>query len=174
MKGWPREYLYAYAPIVGIFAMSRCAAVMRCRGSLISVLSLGREVDSIIRDLVDMAIKMTREEALQRVQTRAEDAAEERVLDLLLPPARGANEKEADEGAGRQRLRKLLREGNLDDKEVEVEVAPPNVGIEIMAPPAICRTGERRSLFRCLARYRSSASHWRNGFAEILWSLMQR
>ena len=73
---------------------------------------VGREVDSIIRDLVDMAIKMTREEALQRVQTRAEDAAEERVLDLLLPPARGANEREADEGAGRQRLRKLLREGN--------------------------------------------------------------
>ena len=98
---------------------------------------VGREVDSIIRDLVDMAIKMTREEALQCVQTRAEDAAEERVLDLLLPPARGANEKEADEGAGRQRLRKLLREGNLDDKEVEVEVAPPNVGIEIMAPPGM-------------------------------------
>ena len=98
---------------------------------------VGREVDSIIRDLVDMAIKMTREEALQRVQTRAEDAAEERVLDQLLPPARGANEKEADEGAGRQRLRKLLREGNLDDKEVEVEVAPPNVGIEIMAPPGM-------------------------------------
>ena len=98
---------------------------------------VGREVDSIIRDLVDMAIKMTREEALQRVQTRAEDAAEERVLDLLLPPARGANEKEADEGAGRQRLRKLLREGNLDDKEVEVEMAPPNVGIEIMAPPGM-------------------------------------
>ena len=98
---------------------------------------VGREVDSIIRDLVDMAIKMTREEALQRVQTRAEDAAEERVLDLLLPPARSANEKEADEGAGRQRLRKLLREGNLDDKEVEVEVAPPNVGIEIMAPPGM-------------------------------------
>ena len=98
---------------------------------------VGREVDSIIRDLVDMAIKMTREEALQRVQTRAEDAAEERVLDLLLPPARGANEKEADEGAGRQRLRKLLREGKLDDNEVEVEVAPPNVGIEIMAPPGM-------------------------------------
>ena len=98
---------------------------------------VGREVDSIIRDLVDMAIKMTREEALQRVQTRAEDAAEERVLDLLLPPARGSNDKEADEGAGRQRLRKLLREGNLDDKEVEVEVAPPNVGIEIMAPPGM-------------------------------------
>ena len=98
---------------------------------------VGREVDSIIRDLVDMAIKMTREEALQRVQTRAEDEAEERVLDLLLPPARGSNDKEADEGAGRQRLRKLLREGNLDDKEVEVEVAPPNVGIEIMAPPGM-------------------------------------
>ena len=119
---------------------------------------VGREVDSIIRDLVDMAIKMTREEALQRVQTRAEDAAEERVLDLLLPPARGANEKEADEGAGRQRLRKLLREGNLDDKEVEVEVAPPNVGIEIMAPPGMEQmTDQLQGMFQNLGGQRKTA-----------------
>ncbi|NBP95083.1 MAG: ATP-dependent protease ATPase subunit HslU [Gammaproteobacteria bacterium] len=101
---------------------------------------VGREVDSIIRDLMDMAIKMTREEAFVRVKSRAEDAAEERVLDLLLPPARGisgSNDDDREEGAGRQRLRKLLREGKLDEKEVEIEIAAPSVGIEIMAPPGM-------------------------------------
>ena len=100
---------------------------------------VGREVDSIIRDLVDMAVKMTREEAMERVRPRAEDAAEERLLDLLLPPARGGDgsDGDQDEGAGRQRLRKLLREGKLDDKEVEIEVAAPSVGVEIMGPPGM-------------------------------------
>ncbi len=101
---------------------------------------VGREVDSIIRDLMDMAIKMTREEAFTRVKSRAEDAAEERVLDLLLPPARGtssSDDSDREEGAGRQRLRKLLREGKLDDKEVEIEIAAPTVGIEIMGPPGM-------------------------------------
>ncbi len=101
---------------------------------------VGREVDSIIRDLMDMAIKMTREEAFTRVKSRAEDAAEERVLDLLLPPARGtssSDDSDREEGAGRQRLRKLLREGKIDDKEVEIEIAAPTVGIEIMGPPGM-------------------------------------
>ncbi|MEK9786085.1 MAG: HslU--HslV peptidase ATPase subunit, partial [Gammaproteobacteria bacterium] len=101
---------------------------------------VGREVDSIIRDLMDMAIKMTREEAFVRVKSRAEDAAEERVLDLLLPPARGisgSDDDDREEGAGRQRLRKLLREGKLDEKEVEIEIAAPSMGIEIMAPPGM-------------------------------------
>ena len=104
---------------------------------------VGREVDSIIRDLVDMAVKMTREEALERVKPRAEDAAEEKLLDLLLPPARGGfsdqaeNKSESGGGAGRQRFRKLLREGELDDKEVEIEVAAPSIGVEIMAPPGM-------------------------------------
>ncbi len=101
---------------------------------------VGREVDSIIRDLMDMAIKMTREEAFTRVKSRAEDSAEERVLDLLLPPARGtssSDDSDREEGAGRQRLRKLLREGKLDDKEVEIEIAAPTVGIEIMGPPGM-------------------------------------
>ena len=86
---------------------------------------VGREVDTIIRDLVDMAIKMSREEALERVRPRAEDAAEEQLLDLLLPQARGVDSADdavavdQEEGAGRQRLRKLLREGKLDDKEFE-------------------------------------------------------
>ena len=105
---------------------------------------VGREVDSIIRDLVDMAVKMTREEAFERVKPRAEDAAEERILDVLLPPARqmdgddsGNGEHLGTEGAARQRFRKLFREGKLDEKEIEIEVKGPTVGVEIMGPPGM-------------------------------------
>ena len=118
---------------------------------------VGREVDSIIRDLVDMAVKMTREEAMDRVRPRAEDAAEERLLDLLLPPARGGGvtEEDQDEGAGRQRLRKLLREGKLDDKEVEIEVAAPSVGVEIMGPPGMEQmTDQLQGMFQNLGGQR--------------------
>ena len=120
---------------------------------------VGREVDTIIRDLVDMAIKMTREEAMERVRPRAEDAAEERLLDLLLPPARdpggGSSDGDRDEGAGRQRLRKLLREGQLDDKEVEIEVAAPTVGVEIMAPPGMEQmTDQLQGMFQNLCGQR--------------------
>ncbi len=97
---------------------------------------VGREVDSIVRDLVDMAVKMTREEEMDKVRPRAEDAAEEQVLDLLLPPARGS-EGERQEGAARQRFRKLLREGELDDQEVEIEVSGAITGVEIFAPPGM-------------------------------------
>ena len=118
---------------------------------------VGREVDSIIRDLVDMAVKMTREEAMDRVRPRAEDAAEERLLDLLLPPARGGDGSggDQDEGAGRQRLRKLLREGKLDDKEVEIEVATPSVGVEIMGPPGMEQmTDQLQGMFQNLGAQR--------------------
>ena len=118
---------------------------------------VGREVDSIIRDLVDMAVKMTREEAMDRVRPRAEDAAEERLLDLLLPPARGGDgsDGDQDEGAGRQRLRKLLREGRLDDKEVEIEVAAPSVGVEIMGPPGMEQmTDQLQGMFQNLGGQR--------------------
>ena len=105
---------------------------------------VGREVDSIIRDLVDMAVKMTREEAYERVKPRAEDAAEERILDVLLPPARqmgsedsGSGEDSENESAARQRFRKLFREGKLDEKEIEIEVKGPTVGVEIMGPPGM-------------------------------------
>lgn len=120
---------------------------------------VGREVDSIIRDLVDMAVKMTREEAMDRVRPRAEDAAEERLLDLLLPPARGGDvtEEDQDEGAGRQRLRKLLREGKLDDKEVEIEVAAPSVGVEIMGPPGMEQmTDQLQGMFQNLGGQRKT------------------
>ncbi len=97
---------------------------------------VGREVDSIIRDLVDMAVKMTREEEMEKARPRAEDAAEEQVLDLLLPPARGDDTGRGD-GAARQRFRKMLREGDLDDKEVEIEVSAGITGVEIVAPPGM-------------------------------------
>lgn len=97
---------------------------------------VGRDVESIIRDLVDMSIKMYREQEMEKVRHRAEDIAEERILDALLRPARGEAEENSD-STTRQLFRKKLREGELDDKEVEVEVAATKVGIEIMAPPGM-------------------------------------
>jgi ATP-dependent HslUV protease ATP-binding subunit HslU len=124
---------------------------------------VGREVDTIIRDLVDMAIKMSREEALERVRPRAEDAAEEQLLDLLLPQARDVDSADdavavdQEEGAGRQRLRKLLREGKLDDKEVEIEVATPSVGVEIMGPPGMEQmTDQLQGMFQNLGGQRKT------------------
>lgn len=103
---------------------------------------VGREVDSIVRDLADMAVKMHREEEIEKVKPRAEDAAEERVLDLLLPSARDAgfdSEKvvETEDGAARQKFRKMLREGKLDDKEIEIDVAASKLGVEIFGPPGM-------------------------------------
>jgi len=103
---------------------------------------VGREVDSIIRDLMDIAIKMIREDAMAKVRFRAEDAAEERVLDALLPPpSRGVGftpETEAhDDSETRQKFRKMLRENKLDDKEIEIEIDALPIGVEIMAPPGM-------------------------------------
>jgi len=97
---------------------------------------VGRDVESIVRDLVDVAIKQTRELEMEKVRHRAEDAAEERVLDALLPRARGS-EDDAQESSTRQKFRKKLREGDLDVKEIEIEVSATNVGVEIMAPPGM-------------------------------------
>ncbi|GAB2198594.1 ATP-dependent protease ATPase subunit HslU [Sessilibacter sp. MAH4] len=97
---------------------------------------VGRDVDSIIRDLVDMSIKMYREQEKEKVKHRAQDAAEERILDALLPPARGSEEGQK-ESSTRQIFRKKLREGELDDKEIEIDVAAAKVGVEIMAPPGM-------------------------------------
>ena len=104
---------------------------------------VGREVDSIIRDMMDTAVKMTREEEMAKVSHRAEDAAEERVLDALLPPAPHSVGFTSDTPADkpdsdtRQKFRKMLREGKLDDKEIEIEVQAVPVGVEIMAPPGM-------------------------------------
>ncbi len=100
---------------------------------------VGREVDSIIRDLVDMAVKMCREEAVSQVRSLAEDEAEEQVLDILIPAARegSADRTRSDDGAARQHFRKLFREGKLDDKEIEIEVNAPAPGVEIFGPPGM-------------------------------------
>jgi ATP-dependent HslUV protease ATP-binding subunit HslU len=100
---------------------------------------VGRDVESIIRDLADVALKETREREVERVKNRAEDAAEERVLDVLLPPARGAgfNVVETEDNATRQKFRKKLREGDLDDSEIEIDIAVSSMGVEIMAPPGM-------------------------------------
>ncbi len=97
---------------------------------------VGRDVESIIRDLVDRSIKLHREQEMEKVKHRAEDAAEERILDALLPPARGTEETDRDSST-RQLFRKKLREGELDEKEIEIDVAATPVGVEIMAPPGM-------------------------------------
>jgi len=107
---------------------------------------VGRDVESIVRDLMDIAVKMLREQEMNKVRHRAEDAAEERILDILLPPPRGGgfgfnaegeNVDSDKDTATRQKFRKKLREGDLDDKEIEVEVSVPAMGVEIMAPPGM-------------------------------------
>ena len=96
---------------------------------------VGRDVESIIRDLVEMAIKMLREQAKASLQHKAEDAAEDRILDALLPQARGAEPSE--DNSTRQLFRKKLREGQLDDKEIDIDLSATPVGIEIMTPPGM-------------------------------------
>ncbi len=100
---------------------------------------VGRDVESIIRDLVDAAIQMTREEEVEKVRHRAEDAAEERILDALLPRPRSVGFEPAapEESATRQKFRKMLREGQLDDREVEIEFSAAPLGIDIMTPPGM-------------------------------------
>jgi ATP-dependent HslUV protease ATP-binding subunit HslU len=119
---------------------------------------VGREVDSIIRDLMDVAVKLTREEEMAKVSHRAEDAAEERILDALLPPSpRGVgftadSEPEPRENETRQKFRKMLREGKLDDKEIEVDVQAMPVGVEIMAPPGMEEmTSQLQGMFQNLS-----------------------
>ena len=97
---------------------------------------VGRDVDSIIRDLVDMASNMLREEQIQQAQDQAEDRAEERILDALLPTPRDG-EDDSKESSTRQMFRKKLRQGELDEKEIEIELEQINVGVEIMAPPGM-------------------------------------
>jgi ATP-dependent HslUV protease ATP-binding subunit HslU len=123
---------------------------------------VGREVDSIIRDLMDVAVKMIREDATSKVRHRAEDAAEERVLDALLPPASHGvgftadTQPEAHDSDTRQKFRKMLREGKLDDRDIEIEVQAMPVGVEIMAPPGMEEmTSQLQGMFQNLGGNRS-------------------
>ena len=97
---------------------------------------VGRDVESIIRDLVDVSIKKQREDAMSKVENRAIESAEERILDALLRPARGLDDNEKQTNT-RQVFRKKLREGELDDKEIEIELTQNSIGVEIMAPPGM-------------------------------------
>lgn len=120
---------------------------------------VGRDVDSIIRDLVDVAIKLTREVEMAKVKDRAEEAAEERVLDALLPKPRGdfkgepqEKEKPAEDSATRQLFRKKLREGKLDDKDIDIDISSKPMGVEIMAPPGMEEmTSQLQTMFTSLA-----------------------
>lgn len=112
---------------------------------------VGREVDSIIRDLTDVAVKITRETAVEKVRYRAEDAAEERILDALLPTAAGSARDDDSGSDTRQKFRKMLREGKLDDREIEIEIQALPIGIEIMAPPGMeDMTSQLQSMFQNL------------------------
>jgi ATP-dependent HslUV protease ATP-binding subunit HslU len=116
---------------------------------------VGKEVESIIRDLTDIAVKMTHKQAVDNVQFRAQELAEERVLDALLPPPRdgwGQDEKPDENSSTRQTFRKKLREGKLDDKEIDINVAVPQMGVEIMAPPGMEEmTNQLQGLFQNLS-----------------------
>lgn len=110
---------------------------------------VGRDVDSIIRDLADIAIKQQREMAMKKVQHPAEDAAEERILDILLPPVRGTSKAEDKDTSTRQLFRKQLREGQLNDQEIEIDVSVTPMGVEIMAPPGMeDLTSQLQSMFQ--------------------------
>ena len=115
---------------------------------------VGKEVDTIIRDLVDIAVKMTKEQELHKVRFRAVEAAEERVLDVLLPPAENVWGEKEDTGESntRQVFRKKLREGSLNDKEIEIDIALPQMGVEIMAPPGMEEmTNQLQGMFQNLS-----------------------
>ena len=115
---------------------------------------VGKEVDSIIRDLTDAAIKMVRMQSIEKNRTRAEELAEERILDVLIPPAKnnwGQPEEHQEPSAARRAFRKKLREGQLDDKEIEIDLAAAPMGVEIMAPPGMEEmTNQLQSMFQNL------------------------
>ncbi|NBC98846.1 HslU--HslV peptidase ATPase subunit [Atlantibacter hermannii] len=115
---------------------------------------VGKEVDSIIRDLTDAAIKMVRMQSIEKNRYRAEEMAEERILDVLIPPAKnnwGQAEQAQEPSAARQSFRKKLREGQLDDKEIEINLAAAPMGVEIMAPPGMEEmTNQLQSMFQNL------------------------
>lgn len=121
---------------------------------------VGRDVESIVRDLADISVKMLREKEMQKVQQAAEDAAEERILDVLLPPARtdSVDAQDASQSASRQLFRKKLRQGELDDKEIEIKVAESPAGVEIMAPPGMeDMTSQLKNMFSNMASDRKKS-----------------
>jgi ATP-dependent HslUV protease ATP-binding subunit HslU len=133
---------------------------------------VGKDVDTIIRDLADMAVKQERESAMRGQRTRAEDAAEDRILDILVPPARaefGLTPTTAPDNTARQVMRKRLREGTLDDKEIDVEVADPKPALEIMGPAGMeDMTEQLKGLFANIGGARKKTRKLRIGEARKL------
>jgi len=133
---------------------------------------VGRDVDSIIRDLADMAVKMMREREMEKVMAVAEEAAEERILDALLPLPRGSfvgepEDPPKEDSNTRQLFRKKLREGSLDDKEIEIELSTSSVGVEIMAPPGMEEmTSQLQSMFQNLSSDRKKMRKLKIGNAR--------
>ena len=132
---------------------------------------VGRDVESIVRDLADVAVKINREREMEKVRRRAEDAAEERILDVLLRPARAGVAAVGGDGedsaSTRQKFRKMLREGKLDEREIEIELNAPAIGVEIMAPPGMEEmTSQLQSMFQNLggARTRTRRLRIRDAF----------
>lgn len=121
---------------------------------------VGRDVESIIRDLMDTSINMLREEQMQAVQTSAEDRAEDRILDILLPEPRNESEDTpaSEESSTRQMFRKKLRQGELDDKEIDIELDQVNIGVEIMTPPGMEEmTSQLQSMFSNMGQGKKSS-----------------
>lgn len=133
---------------------------------------VGRDVEAIVRDLVDMAIKMVREREMAKVQTLAEQAAEERILNALLPPPRGSfvgepHDPIKEDTNTRQTFRKKLREGQLDDKEIEIEVSMTPIGVEIMSPPGMEEmTSQLQNMFQNLGSERKKMRKMKVGDAR--------
>ncbi|MDT0502405.1 MULTISPECIES: ATP-dependent protease ATPase subunit HslU [unclassified Halomonas] len=117
---------------------------------------VGRDVESIVRDLTEAAIKLVREQAKEEVAHRAEDAAEERILDALLPPPRGQEDEPRQDSSTRQIFRKKLREGQLDDKEIDIEVSQQGPNVDIMTPPGMEEmTNQLQSLFSGMGKQKT-------------------
>ncbi len=137
---------------------------------------VGREVDSIVRDLVEISVKMTREEELAKVRHRAADGAEERVLDVLLPRASASAGFTAEaaprDNETRQRFRKMLREGHLDEREIEIEVRAATTGVEIMAPPGMEEmTQQLQGMFQNLGQGRTRQRKLGSRRRSSSWSM---
>ena len=124
---------------------------------------VGRDVESIIRDLADVSLKETREYEKQRVGNRAEDAAEDRILDVLIPqPSGGASVVETEESATRQKFRKKLREGDLNDTEIDIEISAQPAGVELMTPPGMEEMSQQlQGLFQNLGSDRTQTKKMR-------------
>jgi ATP-dependent HslUV protease ATP-binding subunit HslU len=123
---------------------------------------VGRDVESVIRDLTDNALKMVREQAMARQANRAEDAAEDRILDALLPQARSGGEADDSLDATRQKMRKKLREGELDEREIEIDIRGQSAGMDIMAPPGMEQlTSQLQGMFQNLGGQQSQRQRLR-------------